>query len=87
MKITVTETRTAIPAASGRGQLIAVNTGAKNAYYGWENTVTASGDTQGVPVEPGAPIAMAGRDIDLTQPLYLICATGESTTINFTQGR
>ena len=74
-----------IPALSGRKQLMIRNTGENAVYFGWEPNVSNSGAHQGVPLEPGEFIAFAGRDLDISDSLRLICADGESTTINYTQ--
>lgn len=84
MKITVTEEVQTL-VMPGRKHLTLRNTGASNLYVGWEPETTAGGATQGVLVEPGEFYAPAGRDLDLSAPLRLVCAAGETTTINYTQ--
>lgn len=87
-KITVTAVLTTannIPAMSGRKQLILCNTGANPVYYGWEANLAGGGNNQGVPLNPGATIAFAGRDLDISDELRLVCAAGQTTTVNFTQ--
>lgn len=86
MKIDVTETQTSLPSMSGRKQLIIENSGASDLYYGWEkSTVATDNEYQGVKLAAGAVIAFADPHIDLGGALFLICATGQSTTVNYTQ--
>lgn len=86
MQITVTDTPTYLPEAIGRKQLILRNTGSNTVYYGWESTVSATaGASQGVPLKADEPLSFAGRDLDLSGRLYLVCASGQTTTINYTQ--
>lgn len=84
MKITVTDELTEVPARPGRKQLLVKNTGEKTAYLSWEDNVVAE-DTgyQGYPLAPDADFNGAGRDIDISGPLYCICAAGEQTTLNY----
>lgn len=89
MQLTVTDTLTAannIPEATLRKQLVIRNTGANVVYFGWEATVSAAaGANQGVPLEPDEFLTFAGPELDLRSTLFLVCATGQSTTVNYTQ--
>ena len=87
MKITVTDTQTSIPAAgTGRRQLILRNTGSSTVYLGWESTMVATDNAnQGVPLLADETISFGGPDLDLRGALYLVCASTESTTVNYTQ--
>jgi hypothetical protein len=86
MQITVTETRQSI---GGGGDvvmgLILRNTGSNTIYFGWEDTTVATaGANQGVPLEADEMLAMAGRDIDVGGKLFLVCASGQTSTLNYT---
>jgi hypothetical protein len=85
MQITVTDAQSQLPAEGKRRKLILTNTGEDTIYYGWESATSAAGATQGVPLLPGAVIAMGGDDMGLANTLFLICAESESSTLNYTQ--
>ena len=85
MKITVTETQVELPAQYPRRQIVVTNTGSKTAFWGWERTTEAAGDNQGLPLDPGAIISFGGQGFDTSAPIFFVCATGEDTTINYTQ--
>jgi hypothetical protein len=85
MQITVTDAQSQLPAEGKRRKLILTNTGSNILYYGWESATSADGATQGVPLLPGALVAMGGDDMGLANTLFLICAADETTTLNFTQ--
>lgn len=86
MQLTVTDTRQYID--SDGDVLLALvlrNTGANTIYFGWEDTTVATaGANQGVPLEVDEMLAMAGRDIDVGGRLFLVCASGQSSTLNYT---
>lgn len=88
MQVTVTSTLLTannIPSKIGRKQLMLRNTGENVVYYGWEADVSATGGTQGIPLEPDEFIAFGGQDLDLGSELKLICAAGQTTTVNYSQ--
>lgn len=62
------------------------NTGESTVYWGWESNITATDDAnQGIPLPPGEWRSLSQDHFNLKAPLYFICATGETTTINFSQ--
>jgi hypothetical protein len=89
MQITVSDELTSIiPLTSAPSQLIVRNTGSDTVYFGWEPcTVAEAGESQGVPLAPDETITFGGPDLNLNGPLFFICATSGSTTINYTQRR
>lgn len=86
-QLTVTDTLTAannIPSRPGRKMLILRNTGDATVFLGWETTTSATaGADQGLPLEAGEFLSFGGRDLDLQSDLKLVCATGETTTVNY----
>lgn len=85
MQVTVTATQSQLPALHHRRKLILANTGSNVIYYGWEETTSASGDNQGIPLAASAQVSLNGGDIGLSNTLYLICASGQTSTLNYTQ--
>jgi hypothetical protein len=86
MQITVTETAQTLTARNQRAKLVLRNTGANIIYFGWETSTTASGSTQGVPLEADEVVTLAGRDVDCAQGIILICGAGQTSTLNYTEG-
>lgn len=89
MKITVTDALNKIdPQGLNPSQLIVRNTGSSTVYFAWEEPASAAalhtGDAQGVPLKADEMLCFADAEIDLNGPLHLVCATGESTSINYT---
>jgi len=86
-QVTVTDALTPannIPTRPGRKQLILRNTGESTVFLGWESTTSATaGADQGLPLEAGEFLSFGGRDLDLQSDLKLVCAAGESTTVNY----
>lgn len=85
--IDVDQTGMEIPAKVGRKQLIVRNEGSDSLRYGWEATVTNDGTaaTDGVLLKVDEVVAFAGLDIDPTGTLKLICASGETATVSYTE--
>lgn len=73
-RITVTTSRSAIPARLGRKQLIL--RAKVDMVLGWESTLTATGETGGIELDAGDVLCLAGQDLDLSGPLYVITASG-----------
>jgi hypothetical protein len=73
-RITVTTSRGNIPGKTGRKQIIL--RAKVDMVYGWEPDLTATGDTGGVELAAGEVLCLAGKDIDLSGPLYVITASG-----------
>jgi len=89
MKITVSNTLNKIdPQRLDPSQLIVRNTGSSTVFFSWEEPASAAalhtGAAQGVPLKADEMLCFADREIDLNAPLHLVCASGESTTVNFT---
>ena len=84
MQITITDEVQSLH-RPGAKLLLMQNTGAKTLYYGYESTtVAAAGANQGVPLLAGQQLSANGRDSGLNGNLRLVCASGESTTVNYT---
>jgi hypothetical protein len=84
--IAVTATRTSIPARVGRKQLRIRNEGTNNARFGWESNITSSGAaTDGVLLKPDEREVFESKMIDVSGPLFLICATGQTATVSYTE--
>lgn len=86
MQMTVTDSRQYIP-TNGDVFLAMIlrNTGSNTIFYGWEDTTSAAaGANQGVPLEADELLSLAGRDIDVAGRLFVICATGLTSTLNYT---
>ena len=89
MKITVADTLNKIdPQGLNPSQLIVRNTGSESVYFAWEEPASAAalhtGAAQGVPLKADEMLCFAESEIDLNGPLHLVCASGESTTLNYT---
>ena len=86
MQITITETPQTLTARNRRAKLVLRNTGSNTIYFGWETTTTASSTTQGVPLKADEILTIAGRDLDCAQGIILVCAAGQTSTLNYTEG-
>lgn len=85
MQITINDTQTLLDIPLGVALVEIANTGSATVYRGWETFVEAAGANQGVPLATGHQILYGGAQIPLSgQTLRLVCATGESTTLNYT---
>ena len=83
MKIDVTDTSAAIPDLPGEHRLLGRNTGSSTIYFGFrESVVGDDDDLQGIPIEAGEMFEYSGID-KYQDSLYLVCATGESSTFNY----
>jgi hypothetical protein len=85
MQITVTETVSQLPADTKRRKMVLQNTGSNTIFWGWESTTTASGSTQGVLLAAGATLSLGGSDMGLANTIFLVCGTGLTSTLNYTQ--
>ena len=86
MKIDVTDEQAFIPSMPGRKQLILCNEGPESVRYGWESATTSDdSETDGVLLTAGQTLALGGRELDLAAQLYLICASGETATVSYTE--
>jgi hypothetical protein len=85
MKITVTELGVSIPLTEQTTILEVHNTGSSTVYRGWEPATTASDDAnQGLPLAADKAIVYGGHGVGLQRGnLYLITASGETTTVNY----
>jgi hypothetical protein len=82
MQITVTDTQKCLEIPAGTRLVEIANTGSQACYRGWEPETSAAGATQGLPIAAGAQVIY--NDVPLSaKVLRLQCATGLSTTINY----
>ncbi|HYF37660.1 MAG TPA: hypothetical protein VD994_20330 [Prosthecobacter sp.] len=65
-------------------RLILRNTGTNTIYFGYEPTVTAAGETQGVPLKPDEILTLDQGGQAFQDSFYMICAAGQTSTINYT---
>lgn len=84
MKIEITdEAAVLLPFTADRHRLLGRNTGSSTIYFGFSAAVVGYDDAaQGIPIEAGEIFKYDGRD-KYPQSLYLVCATGESSTFNY----
>jgi len=86
MIINVTATQTKIPHAIARKQLILFNEGPNDVRGGWESNLTNDGTaTDGMLIPAGSPVAVSGREIDVSGEFFLVCAAGETAKVSYTQ--
>lgn len=87
MQITATDKQVLLEIPLGATLVEIANTGSNTVYRGWETTVSAAGDSQGVPLAAGNQIIYGGGQLPISgRTLRFICASGQSTTINYTIG-
>jgi len=86
MQITITDSPQTLTAVNRRSKIVLRNTGSSTIYFGWEPTTTATGDTQGVPLKADEALTLAGRDVDCAQGIVFVCATDDTSTLNYTEG-
>ena len=86
MQLTITDQLTLLEIPLGVSLLEIANTGSATAYRAWERQLQAApGPLQGVPLGAGNQILYGGAQVPLSgQTLRFICATGDTTTINYT---
>ena len=85
MQITVTDEQTFINASRIPVKAsVFKNTGEDTVYFGFEEATAASGEDQGIPLAAGETLTMAGEDLELGRRVFFICATDETTTVNYT---
>ncbi len=84
--ISVTDAGQTIPAGR-RSQLILRNEGADDVRIGWETAVTndATAETDGMLLKLDEVVAFGGADLDIGGALKLICASGETATVSYTE--
>ena len=83
MKIEITDEAALIPFTADKHRLLGRNTGSSTIYFGFSEAVVGDDDAaQGIPIEAGEIFKYDGRD-KYPQSLYLVCATGESSTFNY----
>jgi hypothetical protein len=87
MQLPITSTKLAkLSGTVQTRRLLLRNTGSSTAYFGFEDTVTASaGATQGVPLKADEILAIDQDGKGFGDSLYFICASGQTTTINYTR--
>lgn len=75
--ISVTATAALVPTSEWRNSIKLQNTGSNVVYYGFDDTVD---DTDGLPIGVGqSEILNIGSEITL----YVVCATGDTSTLKF----
>ncbi len=85
MQITITDTVRSLAIPSGTKLFEIHNTGSSTVYRGWEPETTATGATQGVPLEADRGIIYGGHGVPVQSGvLRLVTAAGASTTVNYT---
>jgi hypothetical protein len=89
--VSVTSTATSIPGRAGRKKLVFTNAGTNTVYWAWESTVTATGSTKGIPLPAqdatsGGPVVLLdGAEVGTQKPIYLVCASGQTATVIYTE--
>jgi hypothetical protein len=70
----------ALPASVSVVKVHLYNAGANVVYFGMDNLVTSA---NGFPVNPGQYYLIDFQPCYLASPIYFVCATGESASVNY----